>query len=106
MSKEKEAKTLSTRKYVEGDMQFTETAKQVDPDTDILTTPWGTKVNAHDVTRVLDEYYSLSKEDQEREKKSWVELISKMVGQREDGLKIVDIELAADGSKRIRFIYR
>jgi hypothetical protein len=104
--KEKEAEILSVKKYTKDDMEFTETVKKIDKTTSVLTTPWGTKIKANDITKVLDEYYSLSPEDREREKPVWVSLISSMAGQREDGLKIVDIELALDGSKQVRFIYR
>ena len=89
----KEAEILGVKKYTEGDMQITETAKKVDETTDILTTPWGTKVKANDVISALEEYYSLSPEDKIAEKAAWVELISKMMGENKEGLKIVDIEL-------------
>lgn len=102
----KEAEVLGVKKYTEGDMEVTETIKKVDQTTDILTTPWGTKVKANEIIKVLDEYYSLTPEYRESEKTAWVSLISTMVGQREDGLKIVDIELASDGSKQIKFVYR
>lgn len=104
--KEKEAKIFNTKQYVKDDIQITETVKVIDTDTDFLTTPWGTKVKATDIVKVLDEYYSLSKEEREKEKQIWVDLISKMMGEREDGLKVVDIELSLDGSKGIKFIYR
>jgi hypothetical protein len=103
---EKEAEVLGVKKYTEGDMQITETAKKVDETTDTLSTPWGTKVKANDVVKVLEEYYALSAEDKEKEKPVWVELISKMMGQNENGLKIVDIEMAKDGSKNVKFVYR
>jgi len=102
----KESEVLSVKKHIEGDMEITETAKVIDNETDVFVTPWGSKVKAKDVIKVLDEYYSLSSEDKISEKKVWVELISKMMGQNEAGLKIVDIELAKDGSKNIKFIYR
>lgn len=102
----KEAEILGVKKYIEGDLQITETAKQLDETTDILTTPWGTKVKANEVIKVLEEFYSLSDEDKIKEKSVWVELISKMMGERKDGLKIVDIELAKDGSRQVKFVYR
>lgn len=102
---EKEAEIINVNKYVEEDLQITETVKKVDPDTDTLTTPWGIKVKANDIVKVLEEYYSLSDEDKEKEKSAWVELISGMMGQK-DGLKIIDIELSSTGSRDVKFIYR
>lgn len=104
--KEKEAKILGSRQYIEDDMQITETAKKIDSTTDVLTTPWGTKVKANDVIKVLEEYYALSQEDKDKEKLAWVELISTMMGQREDGLKIVDIIMSPTGSREVKFVYR
>lgn len=103
---EKEAKVLGVKKYIKGDLEIVETAKEIDETTDTMTTPWGSKVDAKDVFTVLEEYYSLSEEDKEREKDAWVALVSKMMGEREDGLKVVDIELAPDGSRGIKFVYR
>lgn len=103
---EKEAEILGVKKHTEGDLQITETAKKIDETTDTLTTPWGTKVKANDVIKILEEFYVLSAEDKAKEKPIWVELISKMMGQNKDGLKIVDIEMAADGSKNVKFVYR
>lgn len=104
--KEKEAKIVGVRNYIKGDLEITETVKKVDPTTDFLTTPWGSKVKSGDVVRVLEEYNSLPIEDQEREKKAWVQLISSMMGTREDGLKIVDIEMSPYGNRSVKFIYR
>ena len=102
----KEAKVLGVETHIEDDMKVTTTTKLVTPDTDVVTTPWGTTVKANDVTKVLEEYYALSLEDRTNEKNAWVALISKMMGEREDGLKIVDIELAPDGSRQVKFVYR
>lgn len=106
ISSPKEAEILDYKKYTEGDMEITETVKKIDSTTDILTTPWGTKVGAKDVLKVLEEYYALSPEDKQKEKEAWVSLISSMMGEREDGLKIVDIVLSPTGSREIKFVYR
>jgi len=106
MKNKKKEKVLAVRKYIEDDLEITETAKQIDEDTETITTPWGTEVKAGDIVRVLEEYYALSKEHQEREKEAWIFLISKMMGEREDGLKVVDIILSPNGSREIKFVYR
>ena len=103
---EKEAKVLGVREYTKGDMKITETAKEIDETTDTLTTPWGTKVKANDVITVLEEYYALSPEDRENEKDAWVSLVGKMMGKNEEGMTVVDIQLAPDGSRGIKFVYR
>lgn len=70
-----------------------------------IETPWRTKVEANDLIRVLEEYYALSPEDQQKEKNAWVELLNKMMGTREDGKKMVDVELNPNNSRDITFIY-
>jgi len=91
---------------MEDDLKITTTTKLIMPDTDIMTTPWGTKVQAGDFVKVMEEYYALSPQEQKNEKNAWVSLISEMMGARDDGLKIVDIELATDGTRTVKFIYR
>ena len=102
----KEAKILGVNKYVKGDCKITETVKEIAEDTDFITTPWGTRVKANDVTSVLEEFYSLSPEERENEREAWVGLISKIMGQNKDGLKIVDVKFDPNGSRAVRFIYR
>jgi hypothetical protein len=103
---EKDAEVLYESKHVEGELEITEKAKYIDETTNVYITPCGTKVKAKDIINVLEEYYNLTPSDRNREKSIWVELISKMIGTREDGLKIVDIELAENGEKQIKFVYR
>lgn len=103
---EKTEKVLGVRTYREGDLEVTETAKEINKTTDYLTTPWGSKVKANDVITVLEEYYALSDEDKEKEKDAWVSLVSSMIGEREDGLKVVDIILSPTGTREIKFVYR
>lgn len=102
----KEAETIKIDEYVDGDMQITETAKKIDYDTDIFTTPWGTQVKADDIVAVLEQYHALSQEDRDKEKDAWVELVSNMMGENDNGLKIVDIIMAPDGSRNVKFVYR
>ena len=70
IKKIKEAKKIKLDSYIEGDLQVTKSVYKIDPNTDFVTTPWGTRVKADDVVKVLEEYYSLPEKDKESEKQA------------------------------------